>query len=466
MYRRNLKVGLVTFMSLIALMIGGLMYNSKLTVADVYLNSTDESGSIKPSVQVGIVYSDTEVTRGPVEATVVTDAQDLVITNNEGNNSFVFEKNGTFTFQYLVSSTGEVGEIVATVTWIDDVAPTAQVVYDKNFWTNGNVVATLVPSEDVTVLNNSYQVIDDYGNTIEGDPFLFIFNENGEFVFEYVDEAGNRGSTIARVDWIDKVAPMATVSYSSTQKTTLPVNVEITFDEENVTILNNDGKNIYTFNENGEFTFKYRDIAGNEGEASVLVDWIIKKNPTNKKISKKPVNNDASALDEVVIYKELKTENVELEVSAKDINSDLVLKKNTLNMSSELTEKYGNECDFFELQFVDLNGQVGEVNTTKKMTLRILLNATKAFENVYEVSLDGSLKEIDYKMVNGNKLEFKTSDLSKYLIVYKDVVVNNTEYDEDSNEKINNEINVAVIICSCIIGLVILMSIICVFIKG
>jgi len=31
-----------------------------------------------------------------------------------------------------------------------------------------------------------------------------IFNENGEFTFEYVDEAGNNGMATAIVNWINK----------------------------------------------------------------------------------------------------------------------------------------------------------------------------------------------------------------------------------------------------------------------
>lgn len=80
---------------------------------------------------------------------------------------------------------------------VDNTAPTATVNYSVASLTNGNVIATLNPSEPVTVTNN-------LGNT-------YTFTENGEFTFEFKDEAGNTGSVLAKVDNIDKTIPVAQI---------------------------------------------------------------------------------------------------------------------------------------------------------------------------------------------------------------------------------------------------------------
>ena len=69
---------------------------------------------------------------------------------------------------------------------------------------------------------------------------------------------------------------IAKVTYDKTELTDEDVTATITFNKENVTITNNDGKNTYIFKENGIFTFKYQDDEGNTGEAIAKVTWIDK----------------------------------------------------------------------------------------------------------------------------------------------------------------------------------------------
>ncbi len=70
--------------------------------------------------------------------------------------------------------------------------PTAEVEYDVIETTVNSVIAQLVnPSKDITITNN------DGRDT-------YIFTENGEFTFEFVDKYGNKGSVTAAVTWIIK----------------------------------------------------------------------------------------------------------------------------------------------------------------------------------------------------------------------------------------------------------------------
>ncbi|WP_307564227.1 OmpL47-type beta-barrel domain-containing protein [Paenibacillus sp. V4I7] len=78
---------------------------------------------------------------------------------------------------------------------IDTVAPTATVSYSALNPTYQDVVATILPSESVTVTNNN-------GLT------QFTFSQNGSFTFTFEDAAGNTGSEMAAVNNIDKTAPI------------------------------------------------------------------------------------------------------------------------------------------------------------------------------------------------------------------------------------------------------------------
>ncbi len=218
----------------------------------------------KTELKVDVNYNITSPTAGNVIATISAN-RDITITNNNGSNTYTFTENGTFTFEY-VDIFGQTGTITASVDWINKNVPQADVTYSTKDLTNQDVVVTLVnPDNKLTITNNNGSA-------------TYTFTENGSFVFEYMDELGNKGSTYVNVDWIDKTAPTADVKYSTTNKTNKDVVVTITPNKE-VTILNNNGSNTYTFTQNGTFTFEYVDKAGNKGTTEVTVDWIYKKKP-------------------------------------------------------------------------------------------------------------------------------------------------------------------------------------------
>ena len=105
----------------------------------------------------------------------------------------------------------------------------------------------------------------------------YVFKENGEFTFEFIDENGNKGSALASVNWIDKIPPTATITYDITEETDKSVTATLSGFSEKVTIVNNSGSDKYVFNDNGEFTFEFVDEAGNSGKATATVNWINKK---------------------------------------------------------------------------------------------------------------------------------------------------------------------------------------------
>jgi len=127
--------------------------------------------------------------------------------------------------------------------------------------TNGAVTAYLESGADLTITNN------------EGER-AYTFADNGQFEFCFVDAAGESGSIMATVSWIDTVAPNATISYSSTDETWEQVIATVSFDEPNVVVTNNGGECNRVFDANGEFRFEFMDAAGNKGTALAAVENI------------------------------------------------------------------------------------------------------------------------------------------------------------------------------------------------
>ena len=262
----------------------------------------------KEAPSAGVRYSINTLTNKDVVATLVDyDQKNIEILS--GSDTHTFTENGEYSFVIRDKFTYNESTIVAKVDWIDKEKPVGSIKYNTTKLTNKNVIATLTTNEKVTILNDSdfsikdgkvvnssgevmndftvdkdMNVYDKNKNFITNiDPFKHVFVENGEYTFEYVDEAGNKGVSTAKVNWIDKKTPNATLSYDIKTKTSKNVTVKISFDKKNVTILNNKGKNYYTFTKNGEYTFEYVDEAGNHGSITAKVNWIDKKMNSNNK---------------------------------------------------------------------------------------------------------------------------------------------------------------------------------------
>lgn len=185
----------------------------------------------------------------------------LIVLNNGGSHQYTFSDNGTFTFQ-VQDAAGNAAEATAVVTRIDKKAPTVTIKYSLTQPTTANVRALLSADEPVTVLNN--------GNRTE-----YVFQENGTFVFEVEDRAGNRVFAEATVNHIDRTPPNLTVAYSTSLPTGGPVVATVSaVNGEPIYVLNNARKKDYVFYENGAFTFIAQDAAGNQQTIEAVVDYI------------------------------------------------------------------------------------------------------------------------------------------------------------------------------------------------
>lgn len=183
----------------------------------------------------------------------------------ENGNTHLFTENGSHVF-IVRDAAGNQQTFTAVVNRIDRVAPEAEIYYSITSPTNAMVRTVLSPSEPVTVLNN-------------GGSFIRDFMDNGIFVFEIADRAGNTAKITASVDWIDRIAPKPSVIYSTTEPTFGDVRAQVTADEP-FHVLNNNRNREYVFRENGSFTFYIQDLAGNTAEIEARVDNIDKSEAT------------------------------------------------------------------------------------------------------------------------------------------------------------------------------------------
>ena len=161
----------------------------------------------------------------------------------------------------LISESNESDNYISktiNVAVLDNILPTGSISYSTTAPTISSVVATLQPSEEVTVTSSG------------GDSHTFT--ENGSFTFTFTDAAGNTGSAITTVDWIDKTSPTGSVSYSTTAPTNGSVIATLQLSEAGT--VTSPGGNTHTFAENGSFTFTFTDAAGNTGSAISSIDWI------------------------------------------------------------------------------------------------------------------------------------------------------------------------------------------------
>lgn len=215
--------------------------------------------NIPPTASIN--YSPSIATSGTVIATLTWASETITITNNGGSTNYIFTGNWSFTFTFQ-DLAGNTWSALATVTWIDNIAPTAAINYSPWTTTSGNVIATLTwASESITITNNGWS-----GN--------YTFTANGTFVFEFEDTVWNTWSTTAIVTWIDTTAPTATVAYNPVTATSGNVIATLTWASESITITNNGWSANYTFTGNGSFIFTFVDVVGNTGSTTATVTWI------------------------------------------------------------------------------------------------------------------------------------------------------------------------------------------------
>ncbi len=251
--------------------------------------------------------------------------------------------------------------------------------YDITSLTNQNVTASIsFNEENITITNNE-------GNN------TYVFTENGEFIFEYRDEAGNEGTAKATVTWIDKVAPVPTITYSTTELTNQDVVATITFDKENVTV---EGGNTHTFTENGEYTFTYRDQAGNEGTAKAAVTWIEKEQPEEPTITSNIYtikDSYISRIEEETTVAEFKQKvEANMEITIVDNKGNKV--EDDAIICTGMIVKIGEKLEYTAVVIGDINGD-GKISITDIAKIKLHLIEKEELTGASYISADINANE-------------------------------------------------------------------------
>ena len=183
-----------------------------------------------------------------------------------------------------------------------------EVEFNINSITNKDVTATLVG------LDVNDEVISEGGAS-------HTFTKNGEFKFVIKDVHGNTFEKVVEVNWIDKEAPVANIVFDYSKAEEGKVIARLSDPSEDITILNEDKLDYHEFIDNGSYTFKFVDKAGNLGEAVANVDWF-----------------KFEQIENVVNYKDIVEGNVE---EGSDVKPDYVIA--SISVDPEKVEILNNE---------------------------------------------------------------------------------------------------------------------------
>ena len=248
-----------------------------------------------------VSYSSENPTNNDVVATITLDKLADYQIYEEGSNTpikdytgtysssirYIFEENGTKVFKFRDASGNETDGLIASVLNIDKDKPklTARVEYNKIVDDDGNLKD--MPGAATIVLDS---VAPDVLTGGESDT-VFIQNssqsryhsvmDNGEYIYKYMDAAGNFDSITVTVDQIDRTQPTAVDSGNPTAWTNQVPTITVTPNSKasgykTYIVQNGQKKDKVEFEpeKNGTYAFAVADEAGNTGTHNVKVEYV------------------------------------------------------------------------------------------------------------------------------------------------------------------------------------------------
>ena len=131
---------------------------------------------------VTIEYSETNITNKSVKTTIKTNAE-IQITNNSNSKEYVFNQNGSFTFEYTIK--GQAKQITAKVTNIDKTSPIINGVVDGKLYTS-KITPTITDEnlDTIKLILNGEEVKNFKSGT--------TLTDEGFYTLTATDKAGNK----------------------------------------------------------------------------------------------------------------------------------------------------------------------------------------------------------------------------------------------------------------------------------
>lgn len=174
--QNDIKAGLIISNNLHA----QLLANWANKFASIQINNNINEYIAQNSVT--IEYSETNITNKSVKATIKTNAE-IQITNNSNSKEYVFDQNGSFTFEYTIK--GQAKQITAKVTNIDKTSPIINGVIDGKLYTS-KITPTITDEnlDTIKLILNGEEVKNFKSGT--------TLTEEGFYTLTAIDKAGNK----------------------------------------------------------------------------------------------------------------------------------------------------------------------------------------------------------------------------------------------------------------------------------
>ena len=131
---------------------------------------------------VTIEYSETNITNKSVKATIKTNVE-IQITNNSNSKEYVFDQNGSFTFEYTIK--GQAKQITAKVTNIDKTSPIINGVVDGKLYTSK--ITPTITDENLDTIKLILN-----GEEVKNFKSVTTLTEEGFYTLTAIDKAGNK----------------------------------------------------------------------------------------------------------------------------------------------------------------------------------------------------------------------------------------------------------------------------------
>ena len=255
--------------------------SENVTIKDIAGNTATVAVSIAnidktaPTATVG--YSTTDPTSGSVTATITANeaVQDVSGWTKSSNGKVLTKTYATNTNENVTIKdiAGNTTTVSISISNIDKTGLNASVSYNTTDPTNGNVIVTITA-------NKAVQDVSGWTKSSNGTILTKTYTTNKSEEITIKDQAENTTTVTVSVTNIDKTAPTATVSYSSTTETNGSVIVTITADEVlkdvNGWIKSSDGTILtktYTANTNEDVIVE--DLAGNTTGVNISINNIL-----------------------------------------------------------------------------------------------------------------------------------------------------------------------------------------------
>lgn len=267
------------------------------TTKSIYVGNIDKSVPTATISQTPTSYTNQDVmlTLSDVSDSGVSGLKHIVmpdgkvVTDFDGI-SYIVPQNGTYSFEIWDNAGNQTVKSI-TVSNIDKLSPTADLNASTNTATNENVLLTLSNIRDTGVSGLKGITLPD-GNIVTGATATYTVTENGVYTFLVEDKAGNRWTKTVNVTNIDKTKPIGQVKQDTTSWTNQSYGLELTglSDSESGIkrvqlpdgewrVFSATDKYRYLVNQNGVYTYRIEDEAGNMLELNQSVGNIDKTIP-------------------------------------------------------------------------------------------------------------------------------------------------------------------------------------------